>query len=149
MYKTDEIDMRILEMLKKDARASYSEIAENVHLSRVAVRERIKLMQKEGIILGFTVQINSKAYNKPVSVYFDVEVVPHELFNVAKKLVLNEEIAVVSQHTGTTGLHIHAFIDKIENLSQFMDEHLYSVSGVRNVHAHVLIKNYKTNAYLC
>lgn len=84
MYKTDEIDMRILEMLKKDARASYSEIAENVHLSRVAVRERIKLMQKEGIILGFTVQINSKAYNKPVSVYFDVEVVPHELFNVAK-----------------------------------------------------------------
>lgn len=149
MYKLDETDHEILEILKKDGRKSYSDIAEEVHLSRVAVRDRILMMQKNKVIKGFTVQINSKAYDKHVSAFFDIEVDPNELQNIAKQLMLLEDIAIVSQHTGTTGLHVHAFLDRMENMAQFMNEKLYSICGVRNVHSHVLIKNYKTNAYLC
>lgn len=147
MYKIDETDVKILEILKKDGRCSYSDIAEEVHLSRVAVRDRIILMQEKGVIKGFTVQINCEAYDKHVSVYFDIEVDPHELNNIAEKLMLMEDIAIVSQHTGTTGLHVHAYLDRMEHLGKFMDEHLYSIKGVKNVHSHILIKNYKTNAY--
>ncbi|WP_353095980.1 Lrp/AsnC family transcriptional regulator [Tissierella praeacuta] len=149
MYQVDEIDIKILEILKEDARTSYSKIAELVHLSRVAVRDRILRMQEEEVILGFTVQINSKAFNKEVSVFFDIEIDPNQITNVVQKLILQEDIAIISQHTGNVGLHVHAYIDKLENLSEFMYEKLYSIRGVKNVMSHVLIKNYKTNAYLC
>jgi len=149
MYVIDETDKKILELLKIDGRMSYSDIAETVHLSRVAVRDRILNMINNEVIMCFTVQINARAYNKYVSAFFDIEVDPMELEPIAKKLTANEEIAIISQHTGTTGLHVHAFIDSIENLSQFMNDNFYSIKGVKNVHSYVLMKNYKTNPYLC
>ncbi len=148
MYIIDETDRQILELLKIDGRMSYSDIAEKVHLSRVAVRDRIVNMMNNKVIMCFTVQINAKAYNKDVSAFFDIEVDPMKLESIAKQLADNEEIAIISQHTGTTGLHVHAFIDCMENLSQFMNENFYSIKGVKSVHSYVLIKNYKTNPYL-
>lgn len=148
MYQIDATDREILELLKRDARISYSDIAEEVHLSRVAVRERILQMQKNGIILGFTVLINSAAYNKSCSVYFDIEVDPYEMDAVAKKLARDPDIAIVAQHSGMTGFHVHAYIDSLESLSDYMERHLFSIRGIRRVCSNVLIKNYKTTAYL-
>ena len=74
MYRMDETDYAILELLKTDGRMSYSDIAEEVHLSRVAVRERISAMKNNGIIQGFTVIIDAKAYNKMAGIFIDVEV---------------------------------------------------------------------------
>ncbi len=46
MIQLDATDYAILEILKEDGRCSYSDIAEQVHLSRVAVRERINTMKE-------------------------------------------------------------------------------------------------------
>ena len=56
----DKTDIRILKLLANDSRISYAEIAREVHLSRMAVRERVMKMLEEGIIERFTVQLNSK-----------------------------------------------------------------------------------------
>ena len=148
MYQMDSTDYAILEILKNDGRCSYSDIAEQVNLSRVAVRERINNMKKTGIIHGFTVVIDAKAYQKLASVFMDVEVEPSKLDFVAKKLSAQTEIAIVSQHTGITGLHVHAYIDSVERLSQFLEENIYSIDGVKSIESHLLIRQYKTNSYL-
>ena len=140
MYQMDAIDYAILEILKDDGRCTYSDIAEQVNLSRVAVRERIAAMKKEGIIHGFTVVIDAKAYQRLASVFMDVEVEP--------SIPAKEEIAIVSQHTGVTGLHVHAYIDNVDRLSQFLEEHIYSIDGVKSIQSHLLIRQYKTNSYL-
>lgn len=46
----DEADYRILDILQKDGRITFSDLADQVNLSRSAVRERIKSMQDSGII---------------------------------------------------------------------------------------------------
>ncbi|WP_312641108.1 Lrp/AsnC family transcriptional regulator [Hydrogenoanaerobacterium sp.] len=148
MYQMDKTDYEILEILKADGRSSYSDIAEQVHLSRVAVRERIIGMKKSGIIRGFTVVIDAKAYQKFASIFLDVEVEPNKLHSVARQLVEMKEIAIVSQHTGLTGLHVHAYIDSIGNLSQYLEENIYSIDGVKSIQSHILIRQYKTNSYL-
>jgi DNA-binding Lrp family transcriptional regulator len=53
----DEIDRRLLELLKQDARMSYVDLGARVGLSEAAVRRRIKKLQDEGIIKRFTVDI--------------------------------------------------------------------------------------------
>ena len=86
MIQLDATDYAILEILKEDGRCSYSDIAEQVHLSRVAVRERINTMKENGIILGFTIVIDAKAYQKKAGVFMDIEVEPRKLDAVALKI---------------------------------------------------------------
>lgn len=148
MYQMDDTDYAILEVLKDDGRCSYSDIAEQVHLSRVAVRERINSMKESGIIRGFTVVIDAKAYQKLASVMLDVEVEPQKLNSVAQQLVAQKEIAIVSQHTGITGLHVHAYINDVNQLSQYLSDHIYCIDGVKSIQSSLLIRQYKTNAYL-
>lgn len=106
----DEADYRILDILQKDGRITFSDLADQVNLSRSAVRERIKNMQDSGIIRGFTAIIDAKAYEKFASVFMDIEVEPMKINDVAKELMKLKEIAIVSQHTGSTGLHVHASV---------------------------------------
>ena len=55
----DETDKKILNLLKENARAPYSEIAQQVALSSPAVKERITKMEYLGIIEKYTINITS------------------------------------------------------------------------------------------
>ena len=142
----DEADYRILDILQKDGRITFSDLADQVNLSRSAVRERIKNMQDSGIIRGFTAIIDAKAYEKFASVFMDIEVEP--MNDVAKELMKLKEIAIVSQHTGSTGLHVHAYIDSVDKVSKYLEDNIYTIDGVRGVHFELLVHQYKTTAYL-
>ena len=56
----DSIDHQILDCLKKNARISWKEIGAQVHLTGQAVAARIAKLTDEGIILSFTIDIDSK-----------------------------------------------------------------------------------------
>ena len=48
--RMDETDEKILELIRYNARMSYQEIADNVELSRVAVKKRVQKLEEAGII---------------------------------------------------------------------------------------------------
>lgn len=52
----DEIDIRMLEILKQNARAKYVRVAEAVGLTEGAVRRRIKELIRQGVIKRFTIE---------------------------------------------------------------------------------------------
>lgn len=52
----DEVDEKILELLRMDSRASYGDIGKKVGLSEGAVRARIKKLVESGVIRRFTVE---------------------------------------------------------------------------------------------
>ena len=54
----DDIDRDILRHLSADGRLSYTDLADWVSLSRVAVRKRIERMEDAGVITGFTVVVD-------------------------------------------------------------------------------------------
>jgi len=58
MLNLDEVDIRILRALMKNSRASISNIARELGLSRPTVRKRIRRLVELGVIKGFTVMIN-------------------------------------------------------------------------------------------
>ncbi|KXB01509.1 hypothetical protein AKJ41_01335 [candidate division MSBL1 archaeon SCGC-AAA259O05] len=52
--KLDEVDRKILKMLVEDGRAKLSEMAEEVELSSSGLRKRVKTLEEEGVIEGYT-----------------------------------------------------------------------------------------------
>ncbi len=57
--KYDEVDLRILKLLARNARMSIVDIANSLGLTPNAVKSRIRKMQKQGIIIAFRVKINT------------------------------------------------------------------------------------------
>lgn len=88
----DKFDQAIIAQLKINARASISDIAHSVSLSRSAVTQRIKKLEHSGVIKGYQVLL-SESQKSGVSVYFEIQhrcarcadVVP--LFNVIPEVV--------------------------------------------------------------
>ena len=56
--KIDEINKKILFMLQKDARMTYKEVAKELKRSETTIRDRIKAMERVGIIQGYTALID-------------------------------------------------------------------------------------------
>jgi Lrp/AsnC family leucine-responsive transcriptional regulator len=54
----DEIDMRILEALQRDGRATYAELARAVSMSASAVTERVRRLEESGVISGYSAVVD-------------------------------------------------------------------------------------------
>ena len=68
----DNLDKRILEIMKKDSRCPYVEIADKLGVSEGTVRSRVHKMTEDGIIRGFTIKTSSKNVKALVEVKIDV-----------------------------------------------------------------------------
>ena len=140
----DKTDIRILKLLANDSRISYAEIAREVHLSRMAVRERVMKMLEEGIIEIFTVQLNSKKVGLNTPVFLQVKAIPNKLNDVADELVKHPQIESVYVMTGKNELYAEAFVEDVEGLEKFVFEEIYKIEGITEVEYNIITKKYKS-----
>lgn len=140
----DEIDKQILTILHEEGRISYTDLSKRVDLSRVAVQARINQLIEAGVIEKFTAVINPAKIGIHVSVFFNVEVEPQFLEEVALKL--EEEPAVTSLYhmTGPSKLHMHGIFANDQEMEEFLTKRLYPLQGVVSVDCQMLIKRYKS-----
>jgi Lrp/AsnC family transcriptional regulator, leucine-responsive regulatory protein len=65
----EEIDARIAGVLAADGRCSYTDLAERVGLSVSAVHQRVRRLEKRGVIQGYTAQIDSEQIGLPLTAF--------------------------------------------------------------------------------
>ena len=65
----DPLDLQILTLLRSDGRASATEIADRVGLSRPAVADRIEKLERNGVIRGHTVVVDPVALGNDVTAF--------------------------------------------------------------------------------
>lgn len=70
----DAINHKIIDILQKDGRISFAELAKAVHLSAPAVAERVKRLEEAGIITGFKATVNLEKMGFVISVMVQVKV---------------------------------------------------------------------------
>jgi Lrp/AsnC family transcriptional regulator, leucine-responsive regulatory protein len=68
----DVIDRRILDMIQKDGKVSQSQIAQTVGLTTPSVNERIKKMEKRGIIKGYAALLDQSKLGVGLTAFIDV-----------------------------------------------------------------------------
>ena len=141
----DEVNRKILEYLTEDSRMSYAELARKIHLSRVAVRERISNMIKEGIICQFTTVVNASKVGYPVPAFLDIEVQPDKIQDVIKQLQEKEAIKTIYQKTGSAAVQAHAFLESTEKLNRFLQEEVYVIDGIEDVDCQLLLRCFKSD----
>ena len=76
MRDLDETDLEIVRLLIEDARRPYSEIAERVGLSPPAVSDRVTRLEEQGVIRGFTLDVDRSKLRNRISVLIELRAVP-------------------------------------------------------------------------
>lgn len=69
----DPIDREILKVLEQECRLSFTDLSSRVSLSPNAVAERLRRLERAGIITGYHAQINVDALGFPLQAYIDVK----------------------------------------------------------------------------
>lgn len=97
----DSMSARILEELVNDARLTWREIGERVHLSPTSVAERVRSMERDGLIRGYHTSVDPAAFGRTVRAIVDVGLPPTmnpEMFE--QRLVERDEVAFATYITG-------------------------------------------------
>lgn len=144
--KITDTDIKMLNILTENGRISYVDLAKEVGLSRVSVRDRIHQMQECGIIENFSVVINSEKVGKNVSAFFEVDCEPTTLVSVAEHLAENPKVASCYQMTGPSTLHMHVLVEDFRSLEHFINEELYALEGITRVASHILLRRFKSRS---
>ncbi|HNU35879.1 MAG TPA: Lrp/AsnC family transcriptional regulator [Methanomassiliicoccales archaeon] len=93
----DHLDDKIIEILKKDSRRPFVEIANELEVSEGTIRSRVKKLFEEGVIQAFTIKTSSKNVKALVEVKIDVNVNTSE---IADQIASFEGVSEVYEVTG-------------------------------------------------
>ena len=139
----DELDQKIIQLLVKNARMSYSDIGEKIGISRVAVKARIQALENKGIIEEYTTIINPQKINGAVSCYFEIETKPDSFKEVTDILNKNNIVTQIYRVTGRDKLHVHAVASSNEEMERFLHDVIDTLPGVLSCSCNIILSRVK------
>ena len=130
----DENDNKILNLIKDNAKLSYSEIAKQLGISRVAVGNRIEAMEKKGIIRGYQTLICAQnATDSIIEFILDIEVNPQYFAEVMNDLGKEPFIRKIIILTGPCKVQASGFAPNQKELSKYVETLYYRMRGILSV----------------
>jgi Lrp/AsnC family leucine-responsive transcriptional regulator len=120
----DAIDRRLLRELGDDARLSTAELGRRVALSPPAVAERVRRLERLGVITGYRAEIDPRALGYGIAAIVRVRPTPRQLPRIAELARDTPEVVECYRITGDDcflmKLHLHSIDDLEPVLDRFV-----------------------------
>jgi Lrp/AsnC family transcriptional regulator, regulator for asnA, asnC and gidA len=138
MRMIDHLDENIIEILKKDSRKPFVEIADELKVSEGTIRSRVRKLFDEGVIQSFTIKTSSKNVKAIIEVKIDVNVNTSEVANQIAKF---DGVSEVFEVTGEED--IVAIID-VTSSPQLNDiiERIRHFDNVQSTRTRLILKEH-------
>lgn len=146
MVQLDVLDLKIIEILKENSKLSYKEIADKIGLSTTPTYERIKRLEKNNVILKYTIYENKVLLDKGMKVYCQVSLKGHnkELIELFEKEVIKlKEVVTLHHIAGNMDYLLFIETKDIETYHHFLREKLASIPNIANVQSSFVLKSLK------
>ncbi len=140
--KMDETDYRILKNLMVDARLSARQLALKLGMSTVTILSRIKKLEKEKIIQGYTAIIDHEKLGYTLTAIIEIIAKNDKILEIENELSKFENVCGVYDITGSTDTLIIAKFKERSDLSKFVKE-LAMIPNVENTITHVVLNTTK------
>ncbi len=138
MIELDEVDKRILELLKQNSRLSFSEIARQFGFSDVAIRKRIEKLVERGVVKRFTCELDYAKLGKPVSAFIFIKTRADRTSEVLDALKEIPDIQEIYQVMGEYDIIARANVSSIEALKEMTEKRISNIHGVMEVKPNII-----------
>ncbi|WP_160122483.1 Lrp/AsnC ligand binding domain-containing protein [Rhodovarius lipocyclicus] len=147
----DDTDRRLLRLLQKDGRMPNVELARQAHLSQAATSERVRRLQREGIIEGYAVRLNPALLERALLVFVEVTLdrtstTVFEDFAAAVRRI--PEIQECHMLAGGFDYLIKVRVRDMAAYRRFLGDSLVKLPGIRQTHTYTVMEEVKNTAEL-
>jgi DNA-binding Lrp family transcriptional regulator len=145
--KMDAIDRRIVAELQRDGRLSNVELADRVGLTPAPCLRRVKRLEGEGVILGYTARINPAALGRQFEVLVNVDLTrkdraTFEAFEAAVAAL--DEVIEIRRMFGLPDYLLRVATDSIESYETFISTRLGNAPAIHSLDSHLTMKLIKS-----
>src|SRR5438067_3513569 len=117
----DPTNLRLIAELQADARMSLAELGRRVGLSSPAVSERIRRLELEGVITGYSAEVNPRRVGYGLGVHIRIRPAPRQLTDVAELARSTDEVVECHRVTGDDCFVMIAYVRNVEHLEELID----------------------------
>jgi len=139
----DEIDQRLLAMLRADARASVATLAHRLGVSRGTVNNRIARLERDGTIAGYTVQLRPDVDPHDITAWMSIAVEGNRTREVIAVLLGEPGVAALHDTNGRWDLLAELRARTLTDLADVL-ERIRLIGGIRDTETSIHLQSYKT-----
>lgn len=140
--KSDELDRKIIIELLRDARLSFRELAKKVDCSVVTAAQRVRKMEKEGVVKGYSAIIDQEKLGYELTTVTEVTVSKGKLLEVQKEIANMPFVCAVYDVTGAEDSIVISKFRNREEVSNFTKA-ILALPHVERTNTHVVLNTCK------
>lgn len=142
----DKIDIKILEILEKDAKVNLNQLSEQLNLSRTPIYQRIKKMEDMGIISGYHAKVNYNKIRSQIKAYAWVSISRHldpTIQEFEKKVTHLPQVLSCSHVSGSKDYLLEIVVADLEDYRNFISTELSEINVIKNIESCFVLKEIK------
>lgn len=127
----DEIDLNILDIISKNARIPFKDVASEVGVSRAAVHQRVARMIDLNVIVGSGYHIDPKKIDYGTCTYIGIFLEKGSLYStVAENLREIPEVVECHYTTGQYAIFVKVYAKDNEHLRDILSDKIQKIAGI-------------------
>jgi DNA-binding Lrp family transcriptional regulator len=147
--KLDYIDKQIIDLLQENGRITNNELAKRVGLTTTPTLERVKRLEREGVIKGYTTLIDKRSVNRGLTVFCSIKLSIHQMgkmMEFSKHIAGIPEILACYNTTGEYDYLLHVVVEDTDAYEKFLRAKLTRIPGVERIHTSIVLSVLKENS---
>ena len=144
--KLDALDLSILKLLQKNSKLTNKALSTHLSLSVTAVYERIKKLEKTGIIKGYVALLSKEKLEQSFVAFCHVKLIQHTQDNVKKfekEVIKIDEVLECYHLSGDYDYLLKVHVKDMESYRNFMIEKLTNLNHIGSTHSMFMINEVK------
>jgi Lrp/AsnC family leucine-responsive transcriptional regulator len=122
--RIDQIDEKIVGELLEDGRLPIAELGRRVNLSSPAVAERVKRLERTGVITGYRAQVDPRALGYELLAIVRVKPAARQLPKIPELAAEIPQVVECHRITGEDCFYLKVYLRSIDELSGLLDQFL-------------------------
>ncbi|MCW4015426.1 MAG: Lrp/AsnC family transcriptional regulator [Candidatus Bathyarchaeota archaeon] len=150
VFSLDDLDLKILHIIQENSKQTYSEVGRQLGVAHSTVYDRIRKLEKSGVIKKWTVELDLETLGlNHITALMTVYTDPKESENVAKKLSDAKEVLEVSLSLSEELLIlVKVLANDQDELHSFIAKKVAPLQGVLRIRTSIITKKIKEERFL-
>jgi Lrp/AsnC family transcriptional regulator, leucine-responsive regulatory protein len=151
MRELDKTDRKILDLLQRNGRLSMTELAEQIGLSATPCTERVRRLEREGVITGYHARLNPAAVGLGMLVFVELKMATKsdQVFNQVKRQIAGvPEVLDCHLVAGDFDYLIKARISEMSQYRRLLGNILLKLPGATESRSYIVMEELKETLYL-
>jgi DNA-binding Lrp family transcriptional regulator len=138
----DETDHQLIALLRQNARESIATLATKLKVSRGTVTNRLSKLEREGIIVGYTVQLRPDVKPQAIRAWMSIAVDGNQTRAVVANLLGEPGIATLCDTNGRWDLLAELRAENLQDLAKVL-ERIRLLKGISNTETSIHLETFR------